>query len=66
MSNEARKKAEYTRVKKELFKLLDDFNANNHFVDDPKFKAIEDVVIKNRMSFSEAVELYEKTYPNEK
>jgi len=66
MSNEARKKAEYTKVRNELFKLLDEFNANNHLVDDPKFKAVEDVVIKNRMSFSEAVELYEKTYPEEK
>ena len=66
MSNKARQKAEYTKVKKEIFQLLNDFNANNHFVDDPKFKAIEDVVIKNRMSFSEAVELYEKTYPEEK
>ena len=53
-------KTEYTKVENEVFKLLNDFITNNHFVDNPKFKAIENVVIKNRMSFSEAVEFYEK------
>lgn len=66
MTNKARQKAEYTKIKKELFKLLDDFNVNDNFVDDPKFETIRDIVIKNRMSYSEMIELYEKTYPDEK
>ena len=65
MSHETRQKAEYTKIRKEILKLLEDPNFHQHFVDDPKFEAISDTVRKNRMSYSEAVSLYKQTYPDE-
>jgi hypothetical protein len=63
MTHEARRKAEYTKVKKELFKLLNDFMTNEEFQKNyPVLQRAIEIGSAKHLPLTEAFKLAEQEF----
>lgn len=63
MTHEARRKAEYTKVKKELLKLINDFMTNEEFQkNDPVLQRAIEIGSAKHLSLTEAFKLAEQEF----